>query len=61
MSALDSATDDQRDAFHLTMGPMAVDFATFAGMRISEQGSTPGTSRWSTPRMPRCWPSPCPS
>ncbi len=36
MAALGTATDSQREAFHAAMGPMTLDFATFAGLRLNE-------------------------
>ncbi len=34
---LDSATDGQLEALHFAMGPMTLDFPTFAGLRLNER------------------------
>ena len=36
MAALDSATDGQLEALRFAMGPMTLDFPTFAGLRLNE-------------------------
>jgi len=36
LAVLDSVSDEQLGSFHFTMGPMTLDFTTFAGLRLNE-------------------------